>query len=377
MGKKILILGPAYPYRGGIASSSERLAKQFISEGHQVSMYTFTLQYPNFLFPGKTQYTEGTVPQNLTIQRKVSSVNPFNWLKIGREIRRLKPDILIFRYWLPFMGPCFGTIARIVKKNKHTKIISLFDNVIPHEKRMGDNLFTSYFLKPIDCFVTMSEVVEKDLKTLDNLKPRFNGVHPIYDNFGDKMSREEALDKLNLDPSFNYILFFGIIREYKGLDLLLEAFSRLNRHENKIKLLVVGEYYGDEDKYQTLIKTLKIEDDLVVVNKYIDDSEVGIYFCASDLVIQPYRNATQSGVTPIAYHFEIPILVTNVGGLPEMVPHEKVGYVVEVSPDAIKNAIQQFYSENKKEEFTSNIKIEKEKYGWEILSNGIIHLSEL
>lgn len=376
MKKKIVILGPAYPYRGGLASFNERLALQFLNEGHEVVIYTFTLQYPNFLFPGKTQYSTGTAPENLKIERKVSSVNPFNWLKIGRELRKLKPDFLLFRFWLPFMGPCFGSIARLVKKNKHTKVIALIDNIIPHEKRTGDKPFTNYFLKPIDGFITMSSVVQKDLEKFDQGKPRFNTVHPIYDNFGAIISREKALTALNLDPNFRYLLFFGIIRDYKGLDLLLEAFSKINRKELGLKLLVAGEYYANEDKYQQLITSLKLNDDVIVVNNYIDDKEVGNYFCASDLVAQPYKNATQSGVTQIAYHYETPMIVTNVGGLPEMVPNQKVGYVVEVNSIDIKEAIEKFYQENKIAEFKLNLQEEKQKYSWEIMTSGILNLSE-
>lgn len=376
MKKKIVILGPAYPYRGGLASFNERLALQFLNEGHEVVIYTFTLQYPNFLFPGKTQYSTGAAPENLKIERKVSSVNPFNWLKIGRELHKLNPDFLLFRFWLPFMGPCFGSIARLVKKNKHTKVIALIDNIIPHEKRTGDKPFTNYFLKPIDGFITMSSVVQKDLEKFDQVKPRFNTVHPIYDNFGAIISREKALTALNLDPNFRYLLFFGIIRDYKGLDLLLEAFSKINRQELGLKLLVAGEYYANEDKYQQLITSLKLNDDVIVVNNYIDDKEVGNYFCASDLVAQPYKNATQSGVTQIAYHYETPMIVTNVGGLPEMVPNQKVGYVVEVNSTDIKEAIEKFYQENKIAEFKLNLQEEKQKYSWEIMTSGILNLSE-
>ena len=274
------------------------------------------------------------------------------------------------------MGPCFGSIARLVKKNKHTKVIALIDNIIPHEKRTGDKPFTNYFLKPIDGFITMSSVVQKDLEKFDQGKPRFNTVHPIYDNFGAIISREKALTALNLDPNFRYLLFFGIIRDYKGLDLLLEAFSKINRKELGLKLLVAGEYYANEDKYQQLITSLKLNDDVIVVNNYIDDKEVGNYFCASDLVAQPYKNATQSGVTQIAYHYETPMIVTNVGGLPEMVPNQKVGYVVEVNSIDIKEAIEKFYQENKIAEFKLNLQEEKQKYSWEIMTSGILNLSE-
>ncbi len=369
---KIIILGTAHPFRGGLASYNERLAKQFQAEGHHVEIITFTTQYPNFLFPGKTQFSESPPPNNLKITRLVSSVNPFNWLKIGRQIKKQKPDILIFKYWLPFMGPCFGTIARSVKKNKHTKIITILDNVIPHEHRLGDKLLTKYFLKPIDAFISMSKSVENDLKLFDTKKPRDFNPHPLFDNFGEILSKSDAKEKLNLNKNTNYILFFGIIRDYKGLDVLLQAFKQFNYKKYNVNLLVAGEYYSNEEKYQQLIKKLQLEKEVIVVNQFINDLDVKKYFCASDIIAQPYKNATQSGVTQIAYHFEIPILVTNVGGLPEMVPNNKVGYVTPVNSNKIANALTDFYSNKKESEFKSNLKIEKQKYLWDKLTTKII-----
>lgn len=372
--QKIIILGTAHPFRGGLASYNERLAKQFKDEGYEVEIITFTTQYPNFLFPGKTQYSEEPAPKNIKITRMVSSINPFNWLKVGNYIKKQKPDILIFKYWLPFMGPCFGTIARLVKKNKHTKIITILDNVIPHEHRIGDKQFTSYFLKPIDAFISMSKSVEKDLKQFDSDKPRDFNPHPLFDNFGALISKSEAKSKLNLDNNTHYILFFGIIRDYKGLDLLLDAFNQFDYKKFNVKLLVAGEYYSNEEKYQAQIKELGLENDVIVVNQFINDSDVKNYFCASDMIAQPYKNATQSGVTQIAYHFEIPILVTNVGGLPEMVPHQKVGYVTPVDSTEIANALTDFYTNNREDEFKSNLKIEKQKYLWDKLTAKVIKL---
>jgi D-inositol-3-phosphate glycosyltransferase len=373
--KKIIILGTAHPFRGGLASYNERLALQFQEEGHDVEIFTFTTQYPNFLFPGKTQYSEEPAPTNIKITRKVSSVNPLNWLKVGNEIKNLKPDLLIFKYWLPFMGPCFGTIARKAKKNKHTKIITILDNVIPHEPRIGDKQFTKYFLKPIDAFISMSKSVENDLATFNMSKPRDFNPHPLFDNFGAPLTKPDAKKALNLDANFNYILFFGIIRDYKGLDLLLDAFAKLDYKAKNIKLLVAGEYYSNEELYQTQIKNLKLEDHVVVVNQFIKDSEVGRYFCAADIIAQPYKNATQSGVTQIAYHFETPILVTNVGGLPEMVPHNKVGYVVEKAPQAIADALNDFYNTHKEAEFKTHLKEEKKKYFWDKLTAKVLVLA--
>ncbi|MCB9224837.1 MAG: glycosyltransferase [Crocinitomicaceae bacterium] len=374
--KKIILVGTAHPFRGGLASYNERLIKQFLDEGHEAEIYTFTVQYPNFLFPGKTQYSEEPAPADLKITRNVSSINPFNWIRIGNKIRKEKPDILIFKYWLPFMGPCFGTIARKVKKNKHTRIISILDNVIPHESRIGDKQFTKYFLKPIDGFISMSKSVEDDLAKFDVSKPRDFNPHPLFDNFGPILDKKEAKDLLGLDKDFNYILFFGIIRDYKGLDLLLEAFSKMERNSKKLKLLIAGEYYSNEEKYQELIKSLELTQDVIVVNKFINDSEVGRYFCASDIIAQPYKSATQSGVTQIAYHFEIPMLVTNVGGLPEMVPDGKVGYVTSQAPEDIAAALESFYTDEKEAEFKANIKIEKQKYLWDKLTEKVLTLAD-
>jgi glycosyltransferase involved in cell wall biosynthesis len=373
--KKIIIVGTAHPFRGGLASYNERLALQLQKEGHDVTIYTFTTQYPNFLFPGKSQFSEEPAPKEIKILRKVSSINPFNWLKIGKEIKGLNPDILIFKYWLPFMGPCFGTIARKVKKNKHTKIITILDNVIPHEHRIGDKEFTKYFLKPIDGFISMSKSVENDLALFDKTKPREFNPHPLFDNFGEIYSKVRAKELLGLDSEFNYILFFGIIRDYKGLDLLLEAFSKMEYKRLKLKLLVAGEYYSNEEKYQNQITELNLSDDVIVVNSFIKDSEVGQYFCASDIIAQPYKNATQSGVTQIAYHFEIPILVTNVGGLPEMVPHNEVGYVTSQSTAEIAEMLTKFYTDKKEQAFKTNLAEEKKKYSWDKLTAKVLKLA--
>lgn len=374
--KKIILLGTAHPFRGGLASYNERLALEFIKEGHEVEIFTFTIQYPNFLFPGKSQFSEEPAPKNLIIKRKVNSVNPFNWIKVGNEIKRLKPDILIFKFWLPFMGPCFGTIARRVKKNRHTKIITVLDNVIPHEHRFGDKMFTRYFLKPIDAFISMSKSVADDLNIFDQKKPRDFNPHPLFDNFGEAIPKEKAKEILGLDPNSRYILFFGIIRDYKGLDLLLEAFEKLPSRQKNVKLLVAGEYYSNEEKYKQLIADLKIENDVKVVNEFIKDSEVGRYFCAADIVAQPYKNATQSGVTQIGYHFETPMLVTNVGGLPEMIPDGKVGYVVEPNPESISKALEDFFNSDKEILFRENLKVEKQKYLWDKLTAKILKLAE-
>lgn len=373
---KIVILGPAHPYRGGIAALNERLAVELQKEGHEVKIVTFTLQYPGFLFPGKSQFADGAAPENLVIDRKINSVNPLNWLTVGRQLRREKPDLLIARFWIPFIGPSLGTICRIVRKNRRTKIIALTDNIVPHEKKPGDRLLTAWFLKACQGVVVMSKSVLDDLNTFDRRKPRRFGPHPIYDHYGKITSREEALRKLNLDPAFNYLLFFGLIRDYKGLDLLIEALGRPLLADLKIKLLVAGEFYTDEEKYRDQVKKLSLEERIIFYNQYIPNNEVENYFNAADLVVQPYKTATQSGVTQVAYHFNKPMLVTDVGGLGEIVPHEKAGYVVAPSPAVIAEAIKDFYTNSRKTFFENGVKEEKKRFGWDNFTRLFYELME-
>lgn len=360
----VIIVGPAYPYRGGIAALNERLAYEYQKQGHKVEIYTFTLQYPNFLFPGKTQYSESPAPEDLKIYRKINSCNPFNWIKIGKEIKKKNPDLVITRFWLPFMAPCLGTIERVVKRNKHTKVVSLVDNIIPHEKRIGDKIFASYFVKSTQGFVAMSRSVLEDLSLFDSKKPRVYSPHPLYDHYGLRISNQEAQNNLGLDTSCKYVLFFGFIRGYKGLDLLLDAFGNKRLRELNVKLIVAGEFYGNEEQYMKQIKDLGIEDRVELHTYFIPDDKVNNYFCAADIVAQPYRTATQSGVTQVAFHFEKSMLVTNVGGLPEIVPHGKIGYVVEPDANEIAKALIDFYENEREKEFEQNVKEEKRKYEW-------------
>jgi glycosyltransferase involved in cell wall biosynthesis len=379
MNKKlnIVILGTAFPFRGGLAAYNERLARQFQAEGHTVSIYTFSLQYPGFLFPGKSQYADWAAPADLDIRVKVNSVNPLNWLKVGREIKKLNPDLLIIKYWLPFMAPCFGTIARIAKRNHKTKVITIVDNIIPHEKRIGDNLLTSYFVKPVDAFVAMSKSVLNDIAFFDKNKAKAFCPHPLFDNFGEIYQRGEALEKAKLDKSFNYLLFFGFIRAYKGLDLILKAFADKRLRNYPVKLIIAGEFYEDAKPYMDLIEELQLKEHIILRTDFIPDNEVGQYFCSADMVVQPYKNATQSGVTQICYHFNKPMLVTNVGGLSEIVPHNVAGYVVEPQPQEIADSLVDFYENNKKEQFTQGVIGEKPKYQWDRMTATIYGLFNL
>src|SRR5690349_14075385 len=273
--KSVVIIGPAHPLRGGLATFDHRLAKQFIEEGFDCTIYSYSFQYPSFLFPGTTQYSAESPPEGIHIRSVINSINPLNWLKVGNELKRMKPDLIVVRYWLPFMGPALGTILRRVKKNKHTNIIAITDNILPHEKRPGDIPFTKYFLKSCDAFITMSEKVLNDLRQFEKNKPAQQVLHPLYDNFGEPIAKEEARKKLGIPAGEKIILFFGFIRKYKGLDILYEAMSLLK--QQNIKLLVAGEFYEDVKPFQEQIKRLNIEDSLILRTDFIPDSEVKYY----------------------------------------------------------------------------------------------------
>jgi len=385
--RKIVIVGSAYPLRGGLSAYNERLAKAYLENGDSVIIYTFRLQYPKILFPGKTQYSSDPPPKNLDIKVKINSINPFNWFKVGKEIKKLKADIVIIKFWIPFMAPCLGKIARIIRKNKYSKVISIIDNIIPHEKRPGDFLLAKYWVKSVDGFVVMSKSVlsdlntfkktkhlilnyirplfAADLSTFDNDIPKLFCPHPLYDNFGIPINKNKAKEELKLNPDTNYILFFGFIRDYKGLDLLLEAMNDERIRSLDIKLLVAGEFYTDSKPYFYIIEKNNLKESVIMSNDFIPDKDVAKYFCASDIVVQPYKDATQSGVTQIAYHFDKPMITTNVGGLAEIVPNGKVGYVIEPDINQLADAILKFYNQEKESEFIKNVVIEKQKYSWD------------
>jgi Glycosyltransferase len=373
---KILIVGTAYPYRGGMAAFNERLAYQFIQEGHEVEIYTFTLQYPSFLFPGKTQYSNGKAPKNLKIYRKINSINPFNWIKTGIELRKKNADIVVMKFWLPLMAPCLGTIARIIRKNKKTRVVSTLDNVIPHERRIGDIPLIKYFLHSIDGSVIMSHSVVSEVEMLDRKHNKIFSPHPLYDHFGEKTSREEALKAIGLPSDKRYMLFFGFIRDYKGLELLMRAYSDSRFREINAELIVAGEFYNNSEKYFALERELGLEGKIHWFTDFVPDNMVKYFFCSADIVVQPYISATQSGVTQIGYHFEKPMLVTDVGGLAEIIPDGKAGYVVKPEAGAIADAILDFFTNNKSDSFTEGLKEEKKKYDWSKMTEALIKISK-
>ncbi len=366
---KIAIVGPAHPYRGGIAALNDRLAQAFRDEGHEVTLESFSLQYPGWLFPGKSQFTTDASNHDIPTRRNISSINPVTWIATGNRIATDRPDLVILRFWIPFMGPALGTIGRMIRRNRHTTIIALTDNIIPHEHKLGDRLLTRYFLRAAHGLVAMSESVLTDLNRFDTGKPRRWGPHPIYDHYGKILPRKEALKKLGLDTEQRYLLFFGLIRDYKGLDLLLEALADARLEKIGLKLLVAGEFYSNEASYRHQVEQLGIADRVWFAGRYIPDKEVEYYFSAADMVVQPYKSATQSGVTQIAYHFDKPMLVTQVGGLAEIVQHGKGGYVC--SPDAgeIADCLVDFYVQNRKSEFEAHVKLEKRRFSWNFFTN--------
>jgi glycosyltransferase involved in cell wall biosynthesis len=373
--KHIVILGPAYPLRGGgMSTFNERMAREYMAMGYRVTIYTFSLQYPSFLFPGTSQYSTEVAPADLTIKVAINSVNPFNWEKVGRQLASLAPDLIIVRFWLPFMGPCLGRILRLAKKNRRTRVLCIADNIIPHEKRPGDKPFTSYFLKAPDSFVTMSEKVLHDLRSFEPHKPAQLLLHPLYDNFGNPVPQAEARKHLGLRVDGKQLLFFGFIRAYKGLDLLLEAMADPRIAGQDITLVVAGEFYQDKSMYIQQIETLGLNDRIILRTTFISDNEVKYYCSAPDLIVQPYKHATQSGVTPLAYHFEKPMLVTNVGGLPSMVPDGKAGLVAEPNALSIADHIVEYF-EKGEQYFLPGLREEKKKYSWRKFCESILDLS--
>ncbi len=372
---KILIVGPAYPLRGGLATYNERLAQEFQSMGHQCHILSFSLQYPSLLFPGKTQYaTEEAAPEAISIYAEINSINPLNWIKVGRRVKNDSYDLVIFRYWMSFMAPAFGTIASIIKKNKHTRVLAICDNLIPHEQRFFDKPFTNYFISKCDGFLSMSHAVKQQLHKWPVNKPVAYSPHPMYDMFGPEISKNAAKQKLGLDDNSHYLLFFGFIRKYKGLHLLLDAFADARLRHLNLKLIVAGEFYEDAKPYLEQIDKLGLTDTVILSNDFIPNTSVSAYFCAADVVVQPYLNATQSGVTQIAYYYDKPMIVTNVGGLAELVPDGSAGLVVETTKEAVANAIFDFYNQQLENQMKLAVREEKQKFTWSYLCNQLLNL---
>ena len=372
---KITILGPAHPYRGGLASIMEIMARTFQRRGDEVDIKTFTLQYPSLLFPGESQTVATPPPADLRICRCVNTMNPLNWVRVGRRIRRERPDFVLMKYWTPFMAPCFGTLARIARGNGHTKVLCQIDNVEPHERHLTDKPFNRYYLHSVDGFVYMSEQVHSELRAYSDAPALFS-PHPLFENFGERVERSEACVRLGLDPANRYVLFFGLIRDYKGLDLLLDAWAQLRRagRTEGRRLIVAGEFYTAREPYLNRIADNGLQDEVLLHDRFIPDDDVKYYFSAADFVVQPYKTATQSGVTQIAYQFCVPMVVTKVGGLAEIVPDGRVGYVCEPTPEGVAGAIERMYEGDTLQRFRENCVEERRRFSWEEMCSRITEL---
>ncbi|MDR0428012.1 MAG: glycosyltransferase [Dysgonamonadaceae bacterium] len=368
---RIAFLSAFYPFRGGIAQFNALLYKTLEKQGHTTKAYTFTCQYPSLLFPGKTQYVspkDNAIP--IDSKPVLSSINPFSYEKTAREILQWKPDILVIRYWMSFLAPSLAYVANRLKK-KGIKIICIVDNALPHEPRFFDRAFARLLFNQVDRFIVMSNAVKNDLLSLKPnaeicLKP-----HPLYNHFGEKLPQLEAQKQLGLNPEKQTLLFFGLIRDYKGLDLLIDAFSLL---DDSFQLIIAGESYGSFDKYRNQIDASGKKDRITIINRYIDDKEVPVLFSAADILVLPYKSATQSGIIPVAYHFEVPSVATDVGGLKETLERPGTGVVCKPDAESLAEGILQIYSIGK-ETFVSNIKKEKETLSWEEFAQTLIKFS--
>ena len=376
---KIVIVSTAYPWRGGIAHYNALLASH-LRQRHTVETITFKRQYPKLFFPGKTQEESGNAlaPDGATpAPQWVDSINPLNWIWVAKEIRRRQPDLLIFKYWLPFFGPCFGTIAKLAKRGAKTKALFICDNVIPHERRPGDIAFTKYAFKQADYFIVQSDAVEKELLQHFPGAPYRKAPHPVFEIFGAAMSKAAARKELGLAAK-NVILYFGYVRRYKGVMVLLEAMQHLQAWQAEIgetSLLVVGEFYDDEQKYRHRSRELNLDACVRFVADYVPNEQVARYFSAAEAVVLPYLSATQSGIAQIAYNFDKPVIATNVGGLAEVVINEETGFLVPPNePRALAEAIRRFYREHRENEFAAKVKLEKRKYSWEKVVEAIEEL---
>ena len=363
--KKIALVGPVYPYRGGIAHFTETLFRGLTDRGHTVTAVTFSRQYPELLFPGKTQYETETSNDPIEAQRLIDSINPLTWRKAAQATLADAPDAVVFQHWMPFFAPAFGMMARYLRK-RDVKVLAVVHNALPHERRPGDVALSRYFFKACDGFIALSKAVEQELREMGVGAPIRQEEHPLYDLFGEAISQPEARQQLGIDQEAPVLLFFGFIRRYKGLHVLLEAMPRVVEEMPTIRLVVAGEFYDDEEGYREQIRQHGLENHVIVRSEYIPKEDVALYFSAADVVVQPYVSATQSGVAQIAFHFDRPVIVTDVGGLAEVVPHEQAGLVVPPEdPQALAEAIVRFFRENLSSALQEGVRQVKQSHSWD------------
>lgn len=369
---KIISIGPVFPIRGGIAKFNEALSLKLAGMGHDVVNYSYRFQYPGFLFPGKTQYVKEGIKPDLDIKTELHSLNFFSWRNTAGKIVKEDPDLIIIHYWMPFFAMQLVSLARKFRK-KSIKTVLLAHNLIPHEKQPGTKILTAKLLRNIDGIISLSSSVKKDALDYREDLPSLVIPHPVYDVYGEAIPVKEAKSLLTLDDSISYILFFGLVRKYKGLDILLKALPLVK--SSNIKLLVAGEFYDKMEDYTVLIKNLGIKEKVIIYNKFIPDDEVKHFFSACDLVVQPYRTATQSGVTQIAYHFGVPMVVTNVGGLPEIVEEGKTGYLADVNEKSIAESIDKYFSLDSKDELINSVKTKAKSFSWQSFCKKLVEFS--
>ena len=365
---KKIIIGPGYPLRGGISESNQALYNAFKHNMEDVNIISYSLQYPKILFPGKKQFMDNIDHDVDGVDHLINTLNPFSWFKTARHIIKENPQYVIVRYWHPYFAFCLSVISRLLRK-KSIFIIAWVDNVEPHEAIPLQKLFTSYFLDSCDAFFVMSNSVKRDLLRYikGNNKKIYISPHPVYNVFGNLVNKQVARKNIGLPSSAlnnKYILFFGLVRKYKGLDLLLDVMASSKVRKLNINLIIAGEFYDSKDKYLKKINHLKLNNIIFLYDSYIPNKDVANYFCAADLIVQPYLSATQSGVSMIAYNFNKPLVLTNVGGLSEYVEHQKDGYLVDVNADAIAEALVDFYQNNREDIFTEAVKHKQVNYTW-------------
>lgn len=370
---RIALLSCFHPFRGGIAQFNASLCKE-LSGSHTVKAFNFKRQYPGFLFPGKTQYVtkdDDAVP--IESEALLDTANPFTYGKTYRAIRDWKPDLVIISYWMSYFAPSLGYVAKRLKKR--CKVISILHNVIPHEPKFFDTPLTKYFLSGCTGNVALCDEVSSDLERLSPRSKKTTLFHPVYAHFGEKLGRLEAEGILGLEHGKKNLLFFGLIREYKGLDILLNAFGQL---DDSYQLIVAGEPYGSFEKYQRIIDSSPAKDRIRLFTNYIKDSEVKDYFSAADLVVLPYRTATQSGISAISWHFEVPMVVTDVGGLKQAVGDSGTGLVAEkADEECILEEIHKFFSDgNLRILCLNSIRSEKQRLSWNSFSRRLLEFSE-
>lgn len=370
---KIAFLSPFYPFRGGIAQFSDSLYLSLLKD-NDIKAFTFTRQYPKLFFPGKTQYVSpDDLNRNITAEKVLDSINPLTYYKTAKEIIKYSPDLVLISYWMPFFAPAFGKIAGLLKR-KGIKVIAILHNVIAHENRFGDKELTKYFFNKCDGFVILNKSSEKELLEIKPDAKYIIHPHPLYDHYGEKIGQVEARNKLNITAHKKVILFFGFIRDYKGLDLLIESMKDL---DDSYLLLIAGEVYGDFKKYDELIDNINVRSKLNLYIRYIPETEIPVFFSASDVCVLPYKSATQSGIIGISYHFDVPVIVSNAGGLSEMVEENKTGLIVnEAVPEVLSASIKEYFKGELKFKFVHNIKEYVLKNSWNALAEEILSMAK-